>query len=137
MEGVILFTAGRPAEAVPALERAAKLAPDSALVYRNLGAAYHGADRYAEATTSLQTALQIKPDPAVYNNLGTVLFTRGLYDQSVDAFDRAVKMGANEDPDVGQPRRRVPVHARTRRRRARGLHTGYSASRPAAAQGSW
>jgi tetratricopeptide (TPR) repeat protein len=96
MEGVILFNAGRPAEAVPALERAAKLAPDSALVYRNLGAAYHGADRYAEATTSLQTALQIKPDPAVYNNLGTVLFTRGLYDQSVDAFDRAVKMGANE-----------------------------------------
>ena len=137
MEGVILFTAGRPAEAVPALERAAKLAPDSALVYRNLGAAYHGADRYAEATTSLQTALQIKPDPAVYNNLGTVLFTRGLYDQSVDAFDRAVKMGANEYPDVGQPRRRVPVHARTRRRRARGLHTGHSASRPAAAQGSW
>ena len=96
MEGVILFTAGKPADAVVPLERAAKLAPDSALVYRNLGAAYHGADRYPEATASFQTALQIKPDPAVYNNLGTLLFTRGLYDQSVDAFDRAVKMGANE-----------------------------------------
>jgi eukaryotic-like serine/threonine-protein kinase len=96
MEGVILFNAGKPAEAVIPLERAATLAPDSALVYRNLGAAYHGAERYPDATASLQKALLIKPDPAVYNNLGTLLFTRGLYDQSVDAFDRAVKLGANE-----------------------------------------
>jgi serine/threonine-protein kinase len=96
MEGVILFNAGKPADAVAPLERAATLAPDSALVYRNLGAAYHGADRYKEATASFQSALAIKPDPAVYNNLGTLLFSRGLYDQSIDAFDRAVKLGANE-----------------------------------------
>jgi eukaryotic-like serine/threonine-protein kinase len=96
MEGVIQMSAGNPAAAVTALERASKLAPDSALVFRNLGAAYHALGKYPEATTSFQRALQITPDPAVYNNLGTLLFFRGLYDQSVDAFERAVKLNANE-----------------------------------------
>jgi serine/threonine-protein kinase len=96
LEGVILLNAEKAAEAIPALERATKLAPDSALVFRNLGAAYHAVGRYADATASFQRALQIKPDPAVYNNLGTLLFSRGLYDQAVDAFNRAVEMGANE-----------------------------------------
>jgi eukaryotic-like serine/threonine-protein kinase len=96
MEGVIQMSAGNPAGAVVPLEGASKLAPDSALVFRNLGAAYHALAKYPEATTSFQRALQINPDPAVYNNLGTLLFFRGLYDQSVDAFERAVKLNANE-----------------------------------------
>jgi eukaryotic-like serine/threonine-protein kinase len=96
MEGVILITAGRHAEAVPPLERAAGLAPDSALVYRNLGGAYHALGRYADATTSFQRALEIKADPAVYNNLGTLYFFRGLYDQAIVAFERAVQLRAND-----------------------------------------
>jgi eukaryotic-like serine/threonine-protein kinase len=96
MEGVVLLSAGRAAEAIGPLEQAATLAPDSALVLRNLGAAYHGAERYDEATGSFQRALQIRPDPAVYNNLGTLFFFRGLYEQAVDAFTRAVTMRPND-----------------------------------------
>ena len=96
MEGVILMSTGAPADAVAPLERAAALAPDSALVLRNLGAAYFAINRPADATTAFQKALEIKADPAVSANLGTVLFFRGLYDQAVIAFDRAVTMRPND-----------------------------------------
>jgi tetratricopeptide (TPR) repeat protein/predicted Ser/Thr protein kinase len=96
MEGFILMSAGEHAEAVAPLERAAALAGDSALVYRNLGAAYHALSRDDDAARSFQRALEIKPDPAVYNNLGTLFFFRGLYGQAVDAFEQAIALAAND-----------------------------------------
>jgi serine/threonine protein kinase/Flp pilus assembly protein TadD len=96
MEGVILMTAGKMPEAVAPLERAEKLAPDSPLVLRNLGAAYYAVQRLDEATDTFQRALAIKPDPAVYSNLGTLFFYRGLYDQSVVAFEQGVKLRPND-----------------------------------------
>jgi tetratricopeptide (TPR) repeat protein len=96
MEGVILLSTGAPAAAVPPLERAALLAPDSALVLRNLGAAYHAVDRPEDATRAFQNALEIKQDPAVYNNLGTVFFYRGLYDQAMRAFESATRLRGND-----------------------------------------
>ena len=96
MEGVVLMTAGKMPDAVAPLERAEKLAPDSPLVLRNLGAAYYAVQRLDEAADAFQRALAIKPDPAVYSNLGTLFFYRGLYDQSVVAFERGVKLRPNE-----------------------------------------
>ncbi|CAN5764951.1 hypothetical protein BH18ACI5_BH18ACI5_22360 [soil metagenome] len=96
MEGVLLMTAGKRPDAVAPLERAAKLAPDSPLVLRNLGAAYYAVQRLDQATDSFQRALAIKPDPAVYSNLGTLFFYRGLYDQAVVAFEQGVKLRPND-----------------------------------------
>jgi tetratricopeptide (TPR) repeat protein len=96
MEGVILLSTGAAAEALLPLEQAAQLAPDSALVLRNLGAAYHAVDRAEDATRAFQNALEIKPDPAVYNNLGTVFFYRGLYDQAMRAFESATTLRAGD-----------------------------------------
>ena len=95
-EGVILLTASKPAEAIPALERASTLAPDSALTFRNLGAAYHALGRYGDATRSLQRALEIKADPSVYSNLGTAYFFQGLYGDAVTAFEQARKLRPND-----------------------------------------
>ncbi len=96
LEGVILLTAAKPAEAIPALERASKLAPDSALTFRNLGAAYHAVARYGDATRSLQRALEIKADPSVYSNLGTAYFFQGLYGDAVTAFEQARMLRPND-----------------------------------------
>ena len=96
LEGVILITAAKPAEAVPALERASTLAPDSALVFRNLGAAYHALGRYGDATRSFQRALEIRADPSVYSNLGTAYFFQGLYGDAVTAFEQARKLRPND-----------------------------------------
>jgi tetratricopeptide (TPR) repeat protein len=96
LEGVILITAARPPEAIPALERASTLAPDSALTFRNLGAAYYAVDRYGDATRSFQRALEIKADPSVYSNLGTAYFFQGLYGDAVSAFEQARKLRPND-----------------------------------------
>ena len=96
LEGVILITAARPAEAIPALERASTLAPDSALTFRNLGAAYYAVGRYGDATRSFQRALEIKADPSVYSNLGTAYFFQGLYGDAVTAFEQARKLRPND-----------------------------------------
>ena len=96
LEGVILLTAGKPAEAIPALERASTLAQDSALAFRNLGAAYHAVARYGDATRSFQRALEIKADPAVYSNLGTAYFFQGLYADAVTAFEKARELRPND-----------------------------------------
>ncbi|MDQ3489155.1 MAG: serine/threonine-protein kinase [Acidobacteriota bacterium] len=96
LEGVILMTAGKHASAVPALERASQLAPDSALTFRNLGAGYHAVGRYGDATRSFQRALEIKADPSVYSNLGTAYFFQGLYGDAVAAFEEARKRRPND-----------------------------------------
>ena len=96
LEGVILVTAARPAEAIPALERSSTLAPDSALTLRNLGAAYYAVGRYGDATRSFQRALEIKADPSVYSNLGTAYFFQGLYGDAVSAFEQARKLRPND-----------------------------------------
>ena len=96
LEGVILVTAGKAAEAVLAFERASTLAPDSALVFRNLGAAYHALGRYGDATRSFQSALEIKADPSVYSNLGTAYFFQGLYGDAVSAFEQSRKLRPND-----------------------------------------
>ena len=96
LEGVILVTATKPAEAIPPLERATTLAPDSALSLRNLGAAYYAVGRYGDATRSFQRALEIKADPSVYSNLGTAYFFQGLYGDAVTAFEQARKLRPND-----------------------------------------
>src|SRR5690606_28347315 len=72
------------------------LAGDSALVYRNLGAAYHALSRDDDAARSFQRGVGGKPDPAVYNNQATLFFFRGLYGQAVDAFEQAIALAAND-----------------------------------------
>ena len=80
---------------MPPLERAALLVPDSALFLRNLGAAYHAMDRVEDATRAFQDVLlQDQAGRPVYNNLGTVFFYRGLYDQAMRAFESATRFAA-------------------------------------------
>jgi serine/threonine-protein kinase len=51
--------------------------------------------RFADASAEYQEALKIKPSGMTYSNLGTSLFSQGLYQQSVVAMEKAVQTGAN------------------------------------------
>jgi serine/threonine-protein kinase len=51
--------------------------------------------RFADASAEYQKALQIKPTAGTYTNLGTTLFSQGLYQQSVVAMEKARELGAN------------------------------------------
>jgi serine/threonine protein kinase/tetratricopeptide (TPR) repeat protein len=76
-------------------EQALKVEPDNVPALRNLGAVYHALGRDDDAVAALQHAIEIKPSADVYNNLGTILFYRGRYQDSVPAFEKAVALGAN------------------------------------------
>jgi eukaryotic-like serine/threonine-protein kinase len=89
------FRRVRYAEAISAWEAALRLTPDNVLVLRNLGAAYYLAGRPDEAASILQRALEVRPSASTYTNLGTIRFFQGRYTEAVDAFEKAVDLGAN------------------------------------------
>jgi eukaryotic-like serine/threonine-protein kinase len=93
--GVYAYRDGNFKQAVSQWEQARSLDPDNVLVLRNLGAAYHAIGRDDDAVAALQHALVVKPTADVYNNLGTVLFYQGKYDQSVPAFEKSVALSAS------------------------------------------
>ena len=76
-------------------EQALKLEPDNVPALRNLGAVYHALGRDDDAVAALQHAIEIKPSADVYNNLGTIRFYQGRYQDAVPAFEKTVALGAN------------------------------------------
>jgi len=93
--GVFYFRRTRYQEAEQAFVDVISLAPDCFPGHRNLGGVYHMQGRFADASAEYQEALKIKPSAMTYSNLGTSLFSQGLYQQSVVAMEKAVQMGAN------------------------------------------
>ena len=93
--GLNAYRAGDYKSAVSQWEQALKLEPDSVALLRNLGAAYHAVGRDDDAIAVLQRALVINPSADAYNNLGTILFYQGKYDQAVPAFEKSVSLSDN------------------------------------------
>jgi Flp pilus assembly protein TadD len=94
--GLNAYRGGDYKEAIAQWEQAQKIDPENLLVLRNLAAAYHAAGRDDDAVAALQHALVIKPTADVYNNLGTILFYQGKYDQSVPAFEKAAALNDSD-----------------------------------------
>ncbi len=59
-----LINAGKQDLAIPALERAAAGQPDLAFIHHQLGLAYLGKERYADAVRELKEAVRLEPDGA-------------------------------------------------------------------------
>lgn len=93
--GLNAYRDGNYKEAVSQWQQALTLEPDNVFILRDLGAAYHAVGRDDDAVAALQRALTIKPTADAYNNLGTILFYEGKYDQSVPAFEKAASMNDN------------------------------------------
>src|SRR5438270_3504082 len=93
--GLLYYKTARYPQAATAWENVSKMNPDNFMVLKNLAAAYHMMDRYEDAASALQRSLAIKPAAATYNNLGTLRFFQGRYEEAVPAFEKAVNMAAN------------------------------------------
>ena len=95
---VLQLRSGRYQEAEVSSLKVVELYPDSILGYRNLATTYHFQGRLGEAATVLQEALKIEQRPSLYNNLGVLYFSQGLYEKSAAAFERALGFpaGAND-----------------------------------------
>ncbi len=93
--GLLYYKTARYPQAADAFQAVSRLTPDNFIVLKNLASAYHMMDRYEDAASALQRSLEIKPAATTYNNLGTLRFFQGQYDDAVPAFEKAVNMAAN------------------------------------------
>jgi tetratricopeptide (TPR) repeat protein/predicted Ser/Thr protein kinase len=93
--GLNAFKTGVYKDAASNWEEALRLEPDSVPTLRNLGAVYHEMGRDDDAASALQRSLEIQPTADAYNNLGTIRFYQGRYQDAVPAFEKTVAMGAN------------------------------------------
>jgi len=89
--GTILQQTGQAAAALPAMQKAAELAPDDVEAHYNLGVILQAFGRHDEAAASLRRALQRRPDLAEgHYNLGTSLQALGRLDDAVACYERAL-----------------------------------------------
>jgi tetratricopeptide (TPR) repeat protein len=93
--GLNAYRAANYQQAATSWEQALKLEPDNVLALRNLGAVYHMLDRDDDAAAALQHAIEIQPNADSYNNLGTIRFYQGRYQDAVPAFEKTAELGAN------------------------------------------
>lgn len=93
--GLNAYRAADYAQAAASWERALKLEPDNVLALRNLGAVYHMLGRDDDAAAALQHGIEIQPNADSYNNLGTIRFYQGRYQDAVPAFEKTAELGAN------------------------------------------
>jgi tetratricopeptide (TPR) repeat protein len=81
----VLIQLGRPGDAVALVERATRVAPDSADAWTILGYANYTTDRTAQAITAWKRSLAIRPDDKVQKLLGRAqreLATESMFSQS-------------------------------------------------------
>jgi eukaryotic-like serine/threonine-protein kinase len=93
--GLMYYKTARYPEAAAAWEQVKKLTPDNYFVLNNLAGVYMMLDRDEDAATALQRSLEIKPAADNFSNLGTLRFSQGRYIDAVAAFEKAVKLNAN------------------------------------------
>jgi Flp pilus assembly protein TadD len=88
---VTFYRAGRYAEAVAALHRAAELQPDNATTHQMLGTAYHAMDDTPNAIASYERATRLG-NAAAYTNLGILYAAAGDLTASASAREEAVRL---------------------------------------------
>jgi tetratricopeptide (TPR) repeat protein/predicted Ser/Thr protein kinase len=94
--GVLHYREARYSDAVAAWRSAAiGLTPESELLHRQTGAALHMLGQHDLAAEEFQKALAITPTGPIYNNLGTIRFFQGRYNEAVEALEKAVQLRAN------------------------------------------
>ncbi len=79
--------------ALPAMQKAAKLLPNDAEAHNNLGSTLKDLGQLDDAVASYRRALEFKPDYAeAYNNLGSALLDLGQLDDAVASCRRALEL---------------------------------------------
>ena len=90
--GFALFQQGKSKEAVVALEKAVAVDPKHWKSHNNLALAAIDIGELEVAEAHFRDSLAIKPQPAIYNDLGFVLERQGLPDEATRAYRKAIEL---------------------------------------------
>jgi Flp pilus assembly protein TadD len=96
--GLSLVALGRVAEGDAQYRQALALQPDHPDAVNNHGVVASLQGDFAAAVLWCRRALRLRPDyPAAYNNLGNALKDLGALEDSIEAYDQAIRLGNNAD----------------------------------------
>jgi len=100
----LMTSPGRLSEALPYLETAVRIDPDSAPAHTDLGSALARTGRLPEAIAQFETAILLAPDaPIPHNDLGSALTEAGRLHEAIAEFQTALRL----DPDFDEARRNL------------------------------
>ena len=98
--GTLLLERGRPAEAVPVIERALALRPDVPEIHHTMADTWNRLGRRDEARTEYARALAVAPGYApAHNGLGLLLLDEGKATEAIAEFEQAIRLR----PDLPAP----------------------------------
>ena len=98
--GTLLLERGRPAEAVPVIERALALRPEVPEIHHTMADAWNRLGRRDEARTEYARALAVAPGYApAHNGLGLLLLDEGKATEAIAEFEQAIRLR----PDLPAP----------------------------------
>ncbi|HYW47250.1 MAG TPA: tetratricopeptide repeat protein [Bryobacteraceae bacterium] len=114
---------GRLEEAIPHLQEAARLRPESGQVHSDLGSALARIPgRLPDAIAELQMATRLLPDSAIpHNNLAGALTEAGRFSEAIAEYQAALRI----DPGYEDARRNLP-RAQAQMRYAAGLELAHA-----------
>jgi len=88
--GVFYYRQGRIEEAATQFLHVIRLAPDNVIARANLGGLYYFMGRMDEACEALERSITIKPNHRAYNNLATIHYQEGQYEDAADMYEKAL-----------------------------------------------
>jgi tetratricopeptide (TPR) repeat protein len=90
--GFALFQQGKSQEAVDALEKALEVDPKHWKSHNNMALASIDIGELEMAEAHYRESLAIKPQPAIYNDLGFVLEREGLTDEAAEMYRKSLEL---------------------------------------------
>ena len=90
--GIVFFRQSQFAGAVEPWRMVTRLAPENSVGHLNLAGAYFNTDRWDEAAAEYRRSLEIKPTSDAWAGLGSVFYYRGEDEESLDAFESAIRL---------------------------------------------
>jgi serine/threonine-protein kinase len=94
--GLVFFRQGRFAGAVEPWRMVTRLAPENSIGHLNLAGAYFNTDRWDEAAAEYRRSLEINPTSNAWAGLGSVLYYREEYGESLKAFENAIALSPRD-----------------------------------------
>jgi protein O-mannosyl-transferase len=94
----LMVSPGRLSEAIPYLQAAVRIDPDSPPAHTDLGSALARSGRLPAAITQFEDAIRLDPNaPIPHNNLGSALAQSGRVPEAIAEFQTALRLDPNYD----------------------------------------